>query len=159
MSIGVEDFVRIGTVVLTGVLFCAAALAVGENPNSTGVWKHNDNGRSTTYTIEHQDPNLTIVFRSDFSAGSMSGGLTNTETYTTDGVERERKSHTGCDSWTTVNWQGTALTILRVVKDQYRVSVTRETWMLSQDGGTLTKKRRTIAMDGVTENTEVFMKQ
>jgi len=134
-------------------------MASDEKPNFTGVWKRGQGASTAVDNIEHQDSDLKIAFTSQFTAGSMGGGLSGTVSYSTDGVERTGKTSTGRQSWTTVNWQGPSLVILQVVKDGYRVTVTRETWTLSQDGRTLTKDRRTIDMDGVTENTQVFQKQ
>jgi hypothetical protein len=144
---------------LMATLFCVAALASEEKPNFTGVWKLGEGSSTLVDNIEHQYPELKIAFKSQYTAGSILGGLSGTESYTTDGVERTTKASNGRESWTTVNWQGPSLVILRVVKEGYHVTVTRETWTLSQDGGTLTKNRRTINMDGVTENTQVFQKQ
>jgi len=144
---------------LMATLFCVAAMASDEKPNFTGVWKLGEGASTTVDNIEHQDPNLKIAFKSQFTAGSMAGGFSGTESYTTDGVERTSKTGSGRESWATVNWHGPSLALLRVVKDGYRVTVTRETWTLSQDGHTLTKNRRTIDMDGVTENSQVFRKQ
>lgn len=145
--------------VLTATLFGAAALASDERPNLTGVWKHAESSSTTMNNIEHQDPNLKVTFTTQFSLRTLSGGGSGAESYTIDGVERTSKASNGRESWTTVYWQGPTLVILRVVKDGYRVTVTRETWTLSPDGLTLTKSRRTINMDGVTENAQVFHKQ
>jgi hypothetical protein len=147
------------TVVLMAGFVCVAAMASDEKPDFTGVWNRGGGASTTVNNIEHQDPDLKIAFKSQFTAGSLSGGLSGTESYTADGVERTSKAGNGRESWTTVNWRGPSLVILRVVKDGYHVTVTRETWMLSQDGRLLTKNRRTINMDGVTENTQVFQRQ
>ena len=80
-------------------------------------------------------------------------------TYTPDGVERETKADTGRQRWLTVYWQGRALVILRVVKDSYHVTVTREIWTTSEDGQTLSKNVRAIDMDGARECAEVFQRQ
>jgi hypothetical protein len=107
--------------------------------------------------IEHQDPKLEVnsTSTSYVLGGSFGGGAAS---YTTDGVEKAIKD-SGTEWWTTVNWQGSALVFQRVAKSGYRVTVTREAWTLSDDGRTLTKNRRTINMDGVTENTQVYQKQ
>ena len=49
--------------------------------------------------------------------------------------------------------------ILRVVKDSYHVTVTREIWTPSEDRQTLSKNVRAIDMDGVRETAEVFTRQ
>jgi hypothetical protein len=56
-------------------------------------------------------------------------------------------------------WQGRSMVILRVVKDSYHVTVTREVWTTSEDRQTLSKNVRTIDMDGFRETTEVFTRQ
>jgi hypothetical protein len=104
------------------VLFCVAAMASHEKPSFTGVWKHGESGRTASYEIEHQDPNLRITFKSEFSVGSLVGGVSAAESYTTDGVERANKTSNGWESWTSVNWRGPSLVIFRVVKDGYRVN-------------------------------------
>jgi hypothetical protein len=150
--------VKVGAAFLIITLF-AAVPAFGENPNFTGVWKRGGTGNVTTYSIDHQDPSLKIAFRSEFTGGPLSGGSSGSESYTVDGVEKAGKAANGREIWTTANWQGPSLVILRVVKDGYRVTVTREAWSLSEDGRTLTRSRRTINMDGVAENAEAFQKQ
>lgn len=40
-----------------------------------------------------------------------------------------------------------------------KVTFTRETWTLSDEGKTLTKSRRVVSPQGVTEQTLVFEKQ
>ena len=69
------------------------------------------------------------------------------------------KADTGRQRWLTVYWQGRALVILRVVKDSYHVTVTREIWTTSEDGQTLSKNVRAIDMDGARESAEVFTRQ
>lgn len=150
---------RTCAVILMVGLLCVAAVASDDKPNFTGVWKRGEATNSVQDTIEHQDPNLKVTFKTHFSGGRFSGGMSGELSYTADGVERTSKSTNGRESWTTVNWQGPSMVILRVVKDSYHVTVTRETWTLSADGRTLTKYKRTIDMDGVTENTQVFQKQ
>jgi hypothetical protein len=41
----------------------------------------------------------------------------------------------------------------------HHVVVTREVWSLSDDGAKLTKDRRMINMDGVTETRQVLLRQ
>lgn len=136
-------------------IFCLAAMASDDKPSFTGVWTHSEQGSSTTDKIVHNDPNLEIAFKSQ----SYMSGVGGTEAFTTDGVERTTAGANGRLSWLTVNWQGQSLVFLRVVKDSYHVTVTREIWMLSEDGRTLTKKFRTIDMDGVSEHTQALQKQ
>jgi hypothetical protein len=148
-----EVRVSIRAVVGAAILSCIAAFA-DEKPNFSGVWRH----ESTLNKIEHQDPNIRIAYESKSAAGPLASSVGGTQSYTVDGVERTTQTRDG-GSWTTVNWQGVSLVILRAVKNGYRVRVTRETWTISPDGDALTKHRRTISMDGVTESTQVYRKQ
>ena len=145
-------------IILAGVLSFTAAFAFDERPNLTGVWTRGQNGNGATYKIEQRDDSLTIRFNSEFLAGSLRGGLSGTETYEVDGSERERKND-GKEIWTTALWRGQSLVILRVAKDGYRVTVTRESWTPSADGLSLVKNRRVVDMDGVNEKTEVLRRQ
>ena len=123
------------------------------------MWQRGDGSSTTIENVEHQDPSLKIAFKSHFTAGTLSGGMSGDVSYTIDGVEKTSKAASGTESWTSVYWQGASLVIAKVVKDGYRVTVTRETWTLSADGRTLTKNKGTINMDGVTESSQAFQKQ
>jgi hypothetical protein len=85
--------------------------------------------------------------------------LMGTSEYTIDGEEKASSGANGRQVWTTIGWEGPALFFLKIVKDGYRVTVSRETWTLSDDGNTLTKTTRVIDMDGVTESTRTFERQ
>jgi len=143
--------------VIWGLLFLLAAPLLGQSDLS-GLWKHEEEGRSSTCTIEQQDSLVTITRDSKFTGGRLSGGMHGTWRYPADGIERAGKTEGGRETWTTVNWQGPALVSLRVVKDGYKVRVTRESWSVSADGRTLTRSTRTIDMDGVRESVETFEK-
>ncbi len=56
-------------------------------------------------------------------------------------------------------WQESSLIIQSVRKEAYRVTVTRELYTLSNDGDTLTKVRRVVNMDDVTETTTILHRQ
>jgi hypothetical protein len=150
---------RIRMAVLAAVFSCMAAVAQDEKPNFTGVWKRSSRDSSATCKIEQQDPALTFICKSQWTAGSSIAGMSGAETYTAGTFERESNPDTGGERWVSVDWQGRSFVILRVVKNSYCVSVTREIWTLSEDGQTLTKNRRTIDMDGVAESSEVLRKQ
>ena len=76
-----------------------------------------------------------------------------------DGVERATRSDKGVETWRTNSWGGSSLVFLSIQKDGYHVVVTREVWSLSDDGAKLTKDRRVINMDGVTETRQVLLRQ
>jgi len=140
------------------ILFCVAAGMAAQTPDFTGVWLRGDGADTTRYTIDQRGGTLNLSHDSSHSAGTLSARLMGSETYIADGVERTAAGKDR-ESWTTVYWQGPSLVILRVVKESYRVSVTRETWSLSGDGLSLTRDRRRIDMDGVTSQTETYRKQ
>ena len=102
---------------------------------------------------------LKIASKSEASGGSLEGGFSTTVSYTADGMERADKNNAGRETWTTVNWQGASLVVLRVMKDGYRVTVIRSAWTLSADGRTLITQQRVISMDGVTESKSELLKQ
>jgi hypothetical protein len=151
--------VKTCAVFLTGVLSCFAAMASDEKPNFSGVWTSSEAGCKRVSTIEHHDPDLKVTDDFRCTGGSIGVGGGGSDSYTVDGVEKTSTADNGRISWTSVNWQGSSLVLLRVVKDGYHVTVNREAWTLSQDGRTLTMKFRTVNMDGVTEYTRVFQKQ
>ena len=79
-------------------------------------------------------------------------------TYVIEGAEGTRKNEKA-EGWTSVYWQESSLIIQSVRKEGYRVTVTREMYTLSDGGNTLTKVRRAVNMDGVTETTTVLHRQ
>ncbi len=136
--------------------------AAEEKPNFTGNWKQDtqrstpvdSSGRVHVNWIEHQDPNLKVFTSTTADAGPFSGGAYSSWIYRTDGKEQESAS-----AWTTVSWQGPALLLLAVQKKGSKVTFTRETWTLSDEGKTLTKTRRIVGPEGVTHQTLVFEKR
>src|SRR5215471_21790725 len=96
---------RIARYVLAAALPCLAIAAADPRPNFTGVWKHRTDGGSTVYTVTQSDADLTVAYRSDYSAGALAGALMGTRTYTLDGVERENGTAKGPTRWITVSWQ------------------------------------------------------
>jgi hypothetical protein len=150
---------RIWVPALVGILSCVAVAVFGQNPDLAGTWKRTQTDSSAICKIEQTDASISFNLKTHFQAGELSGWSNGTETYTPDGVERETKADTGRQRWLTVYWQGRALVILRVVKDSYHVTVTREIWTTSEDGQTLSKNVRAIDMDGARECAEVFTRQ
>ncbi|MBI4908433.1 MAG: hypothetical protein HY820_32710 [Acidobacteria bacterium] len=141
------------------ILAFAAVSAFSQTTGFTGSWKRLDGSGTVTVTITQQDSRLTMAFASRFNAGHLSGSLADTQTYTVDGSERVDKTPGGRETWTTAWWQGASVVIQRVTKSGYRVSITRDVWSLSPDKAELTRARRTIDMDGVSESTEVYRRQ
>jgi hypothetical protein len=147
------------------LLFVAAAFA-DDKSNFTGTWKQvGSPDRTYIDKIEHQGPNLkavTTIADTPAKPSSLQRPLAGPfleKTYSTDGTEQTSKDKQGRERWTTVFWQGPALVFLIVDKKDYRVTVTRETWTLSDAGKTLTKTRRVIGPDGLTQHESVLDKQ
>ena len=130
-------------------------------PDFSGTWKAAGSSDQNSHIekIVHQDPNLTVDLRTHFVNSRLSGGTSGENTYVIDGVEHASKDSKGVERWRTNSWEGAALVFLRISKDGYHVTVTREVWTLAEDGATLTKTRRVINMDGVTETKQVFERQ
>ncbi len=147
------------------LLVCLPLFSAGvaeERPNFTGTWKQ-DPQRSTPVDsssgvslnrIVHQDPELKVDAQTTDGGWPFIGGVFNHQAYRTDGEEQQ-----GTSRWTTVSWHGPALVLMTVQKKDSRITFTRETWTLSEDGKALTKSRRTVSPEGVTEQTLVFEKQ
>lgn len=137
-------------------LIVSSALAQPK-PDFSGTWNAagSSEQNSHTETIVHQDPNLTLHVQTRFVNSRLSGGMSEDSTWVIDGVERGSKNANG-QFWRTASWEGRTLVFLTVRKDGYRVVVRREAWSLSEEGNTLTKVRRVIDMDGVTESTQTF---
>ena len=141
----------------------SAVSAFGQKPDFTGTWKQI--GRSGTVRIdkiEHKEPYLKVVTDTRSAPGSTARlfvAFMETNEYTIDGEEKATTGANGRQAWSTIEWQGSDLVLLKIVKDGYRVTVNRETWTLSDDGNTLTRATRVINMDGVTESALTFERQ
>ncbi len=141
----------------------SVASAFGQTPDFTGTWKQVDQSSLVRIDrIEQNGPYLKVAMDSRSAPGStarLGFVLMGTHEYNIDGEERADSGYNGRQRWMTIGWQGSALVFLRIVKAGYRVIVTRETWVLSDDGNTLTRTTRVINMDGVTKSTVTFERQ
>jgi hypothetical protein len=147
-------------VLVVAGLIVTSALAQPK-PDFSGTWKAAGSSEQNFHIekILHQDPNLSIHSQTRFVNSRLSGGGSDDSSYVIDGVEHARKTDKGVQFWRTDSWEGSTLVFLTVRKDGYHVVVTREVWSLSNDGNTLTKAKRVIDMDGVTESTQTFLRQ
>jgi hypothetical protein len=152
-----------------GVLVLAwlSVVAVfGQTPDFTGTWKQIGlSERVTIEKIEQRDSYLRVASdsrdmpaRESTLARPLAALMGNVE-YRTDGAEQFDTYANGRQRWRTVAWQGPALVFLTIEKDGYRVSVTRESWTLSDAGDVLTKTIRVVSMDGVSERTVTFQRE
>ena len=146
-------------------LLCVVAV-FGQKPDFTGTWKEiSGPERVRVEKIHHQDPDLKVSFEArDVPTDNSSlrgplAGLMGENEYRTDGIEQADRSANGRQRWRTVDWQGSALVFLTVARDGYRVTVTRESWTLSDSGERLNKTIRIVDMDGVTERNVTFQRQ
>ena len=148
-----------GALVVAG-LVVASALAQPK-PDFSGTWKTAGSSEENFHVekIVYQDPNLSLHLQIRFVNSRLSGGGSSDSTYVIDGLEHATRTDKGVQFWRTNSWEGSTLVFLTVRKDGYHVVVTREVWSLSDDGNTLTKAKRTIDMDGVTESTQTFVRE
>jgi len=141
-------------------LIVTSALA-HPKPDFSGTWETAGSSEQN-FHIERillQGPNLSLHLQTRFVNSRLSGGMFDDSTYVIDGVEHASKTDKGVQFWRTNSWEGSTLVFLTVRKDGYHVVVTREVWSLSDDGNTLTKAKRVIDMDGITESTQTFLRQ
>ncbi len=150
--------------IVMGLALLAAASAQ-VHPNFTGVWKQDDSrstvrpGSTLKYSnkIEHQDPKLSKTTIADYGDRAPTPY---TQTYSTDGTPVKSSDREGDSITTTVKWEGSMLVFERGEKDKAGALFTRETWTLSEDGKTLTKKiHRTGGRGGDSDQTFVLVKQ
>lgn len=146
------------------LLVFAATLAAQSRPEFTGLWKQ-DNSRSTvrpgstlqySNKIEHHDPRLVLT---TILAGGDRPESTFSRTYSTDGKPVASSDREGDRFTTTVKWEGRTLVFETVEKETNATLTTRETWTLSEDGKTLTKKRHMTGPRGDSDQTYVLVKQ
>ena len=146
-------------------LALAAAASAQAHPNFTGTWKQDD-ARSTvrpgstlkySNKIDHQDPKLSKTTIADYGDRQPAPY---TLTYATDGKPVKSSDREGDQITTTVKWEGNILVFEMGEKDKAGSLFTRETWALSEDGKTLTKKiHRTGGRGGDSDQTFVLEKQ
>lgn len=143
----------------------AAAASAQTHPNFTGTWKQDDSrstvrlGSKLKYTnkIDHQDPKLSKTTIADYGDREPTPY---TLTYTTDGTPAKTSDREGDQITTTVKWEGSTLVFETGEKEKAGSLMTRETWTLSPDGTTLTKKiHRTGGRGGDSDQTFVLVKQ
>ncbi|HEV2314307.1 MAG TPA: hypothetical protein VGR94_03300 [Candidatus Acidoferrales bacterium] len=80
-------------------------------------------------------------------------------TYTTDGKKQMTKDRDGDALIRSVNWEGDTLVFLTVEQERGNTLTTRDVWILSDDGMTLTKTRHLTGPRGLTDQKYVYDKQ
>jgi hypothetical protein len=128
------------------MLVLAAAARAQTHPNFTGTWKQ-DNSRSTirpgstlqySNKIDHQGPKLIVT--TILGANGDRKESTYSREYNIGGAPRSFSDKEGDQFTNTVKWQGSSLVFETVEKERTATRTSRETWTLSPDGKTLTKK-------------------
>ncbi len=150
------------SLVLALLITCVAGAQ--SRPNFTGTWKQDDSrstvrpGSTLKYSnkIDHQDPKLSKTTIMDYGDRAPT---TYTQTYLTDGTPNKSSDREGDTITTTVKWEGTTLVFETGEKEKAGSLFTRETWTLSEDGGTLTKKIHRTGGRGDSDQTYVLVKQ
>ncbi len=157
---GVQSAANMRYALIVAGLIVSSAMAQPK-PDFSGTWKMAGSSEQNSHIekIVHQDPNLSLHWETRFVNSRLSGGGSSDSTYIIDGVERATKTDKGVQVWRSNSWEGSTLVFLTVRKDGYHVVVTREAWSLSDDSNTLTKTKRVIDMDGVTESIQTFARQ
>ncbi len=149
---------------LAFLLLLAGLASAQTKADFTGIWKQ-DNSKSTvrpgstlqySNKIEHQDPKLTVT---TILEGGDRPPSSYSRTYRTDGKPTESSDREGDKFTTTVRWEGKTLVFDTQEKENTRTLTTAETWTLSEDCKTLTKKRHTSGPRGDTDQTYVLQKQ
>jgi hypothetical protein len=124
-------------------LLRAAAPSAEDRPDFSGVWRDAGDGKTAADDIDHRDPGLRISVESRLSARRRAGGFSGGDEYAIDGAEKPSMAGAGRNAWISAFHQGTSLVVQRIVKH----------------GGTLTRARRTVNMDGVSEAAELHRRQ
>ena len=153
-------------ILLTGLL-CALAGAAGVRPDFSGTWKLN-NDKSTkdatpdrVYICEiHQKGNMVTVSTKATPVPAIAP-IDGTFTANNKLVVDKSFPHY---HYTQTNWEGATFIIQIVDKESRKdtakvLGVSRESWVLSADGKTLTKFRRNAANGKTVDQKYMFDKQ
>jgi hypothetical protein len=147
------------------LLALAATLAAQTHPNYSGTWKLNvdksDFGplpppTSRIDVVEHSEPNLKVQTTQD---DATQGKQEYTLTMATDG--KEVTNHAGpVEVKNTASWEGPNLVVGTKLNVQDTDIAVKATWVLSEDGKTLTENAHIVAGAlGELDQKMVFEKQ
>lgn len=146
------------------VLLLSAMAGAQSKPNFTGTWKQDDSrstihqGPAVKYSnkIDHQDPKLSKTTTMEYGDRPAT---TFTQTFLTDGTPNKFTNREGEPITTIVKWEGNVL-VFETGEKKAGARFTRETWMLSADGKTLTKTiHKTKARGTDSDETYVLERQ
>jgi hypothetical protein len=141
----------------------SAAPATGAKPNYSGTWKLNvaksDFGPipgpdTRTDVIEHKDPTLKVSTSQDGAQGKQEYTLN----MTTDGKEAINKPG-GLEVKSIGGWEANNLVINVKLKFQDNDVEAKTTWLLSEDGKTMTQNQHLTTAMGELDQKMIFEKQ
>jgi len=143
-----------------GFIFAASSLLAADAPNFSGTWKENmEKSTKTTLTsyvntIETTGNELKVTTTTTGPRGERKSE----RTYVI-GKEVASKMPDGDPIVTSTKWEGDALVIVSTITEPDGAVESKETWTLSADAKTLTKKRHSHRPSGDRDETHVLEKQ
>jgi hypothetical protein len=141
------------------ILAASSALAV-DAAKFSGTWKENleksAKSNLTSYVNKIDATADTVTVKT--TTNGPRGERTSERVYAI-GKEVTSKMSDGDDVITNAKWEGNALVIDSTVKEPDGAVVNKETWTLSDDGKTLTKKRHSHSAKGDRDEMYVLEKQ
>jgi hypothetical protein len=140
----------------------AAPASSGAKPNFSGTWKldisKSDFGvlpppNSRTDVIEHNEPALKVTRTEDGAEGKQNFTLA----FTTDGKEVVNTAG-GMEFKSVLSWEGSSLAVNGKFKYQDADVISKEVWLLSDDGKTLTLNAHYTSPMGEMDTKMVYAK-
>lgn len=151
------------TFLMSGLLVALAASPAQAKPDFTGDWKlvadKSDFGpmpapEKLEQKVKHTDPELKVTTTQVSQQGEMTAELT----YSTDGKETVNKFRDN-PMKTTAKWDGDTLTMSSKIDFQGNEITLNDTWVLTEEGKTLTVSRKIATPQGEFETKIVMAKQ
>lgn len=142
------------------LLLAASSALASEPARFSGTWKENlekstkSNLTSYVNTIDATADAVKVTTTTNGPRGER----TSERTYTI-GKEVTSKMPDGDEATTSAKWEDNALVIASTVKEPDGKVETKETWTLSADGKTLTKKRHVHSAKSDRDETYVLERQ
>lgn len=147
--------------VLPFFLLLATSYALASEPGRfSGTWKENrekSTKSSLTSYVNTIDATADVV-KVKTTTNSPRGERTSERTYAI-GKEVTSKLPDGDEATTSARWEDNALVIVSTVHEPDGTAETKETWTVSADGKTLTKKRHIHNANGDRDETHVLERQ
>lgn len=141
-------------------LMIAATALAADHSNFSGTWKENmekgSKSNLTSYVNKIEATGETIKVTT--TTTGPRGDRTSDRSYVI-GKEVQSKAADGDDVVSTAKWEGSSLVLLTTIKEPDGAVENRETWTLSDDGKTLTKKRHSHGPKGDRDEVHVLERQ